>query len=105
MKRPLESLDSIKKTVLKFYFLTRILVHGGHTAVGCIIVQLCAMYNINITTSCISQAVNKMIDAGAQNILLLDHANPDELSTKRSADMLLLKSASNLSSLYQFSEF
>lgn len=61
----------------------RVLVHCGNTATGCIIIQLCAMYNVSITTSCVSNAVNKMIDAGAQNILLLDNIGSEGSSTRR----------------------
>lgn len=61
----------------------RVLVHGGNTAIGCIIIQLCSVYNVSITTSCMSQAVNKMLDAGAQSILLLDHMSPDLPQSRR----------------------
>ncbi|XP_065200222.1 reticulon-4-interacting protein 1 homolog, mitochondrial-like [Planococcus citri] len=61
----------------------RVLVHAGNTAIGCIIIQLCSIYNVSITTSCMSQAVNKMLDAGAQSILLLDHMSPDLPQSRR----------------------
>lgn len=61
----------------------RVLVHCGDTATGCIIIQLCSLYNVNITTSCVSQAANKMIDAGAHKIIFLDQVSPDLPSFKR----------------------
>lgn len=61
----------------------RVLVHCGDTATGCIIIQLCSLYNVNITTSCVSQAANKMIDAGVHKIIFLDQVSPDLPSYKR----------------------
>lgn len=67
-----------------------VFVHYGNNAIGCIIIQLCSMYNMNITTSCASHAMNKMIDAGAQSVLLLDQSNSD-ISLKKCVLLLNLK--------------
>lgn len=67
----------------QLFSLLRVLVHCGDTATGCIIIQLCSLYNVNITTSCVSQAANKMIDAGAHRIILLDQISPDLPPFKR----------------------
>lgn len=81
MMANVSSLGMFRCTDLRKMF--RVLVHCGNTATGCIIIQLCALYNVSITTSCTSRAMNKMLDAGAQTVLLIDEISPDARPSRR----------------------
>lgn len=61
-----------------YFFISRFLIYGGSTPVGCILIQLIKLWGGYVTAVCKLEAVKVLNALGADDIVTLDECDVDK---------------------------